>query len=284
MTTQASSTSHQLSQYVGWWRFGDYYFLHHALPSPSTTEPNRSIIMLSFYHSSRSKKTEKVGFDDSTRSGATDLDLSSSNRYGAEFDSHHLFFFNDDDDKQQLKSCLATNDDKQKLKSCLVVKTQAESLMRQSLDYAPISASTRQEAFRRSSTSSSSLISFDKVQIRSYDIIITDNPSTTCGPPVGLGWTHSDTEECYDIDNYEDCRGPPRSKDELTMPSSVRYEMLRLAGCSRNSLQKASANVKEQRAKRKKTLRSYRRKERVESFASAIKSIIASRATKAGYQ
>ena len=172
--------------------------------------------MLSFYHSSRSKKTEKVGFDDSARSGTTDLDLSSSNRYGAEFDSHHLFFFNDDDDKKQLKSCLT-------------VKTQEESLMRQSLSSsghdAPVSASTRQEAFRRSSTSS--LISFDKVQIRSYDIIITDNPSTTCGPPVGLGWTHSDTEECYDIDNYEDCRGPPRSKDELTMPSSLRCEMLR---------------------------------------------------------
>lgn len=243
--------------------------------------------MLSFYHSSRSKKKEKVGFDDSTRSGTTDLDLSSSNRYGAEFDSHHLFFFNDDDDKQQLKSCLATNDDnKQQLKSCLVVKTQAESLMRQSLSSsghdAPVSGSTRQEAFRRSSTSSSSLISFDKVQIRSYDIIITDNPSTTCGPPVGLGWTHSDTEECYDIDNYEDCRGPPRSKDELSMPSSMRYEMLRMAGCSRNSLEKASAHVKKQQAKRKKSIQS-RRKERVESFASAIKSI-ASRATKAGYQ
>lgn len=247
-----------------------------------------SIIMLSFYHSSRSKNKEKVGFDDSARSGTTDLDLSTSDRYGDEFDSHHLFFFNDDDVKQQLKSCLAVNDDKQQLKSCLAVKTQAESLMRQSLyssrHDAPVSESTRQEAFRRSSTSSSSLISFDKVQIRSYDIIITDNPSTSCGPPVGLGWTHSDTEECYDIDNYEDSRGPPRSKDELTMPSSVRYEMLRLAGCSRNSLQKASAQVKEQRAKRKKSLQSYRRKERVESFASAIKSIIASRATKAGYQ
>jgi len=127
------------------------------------------------------------------------------------------------------------------------------------------------------------LISFDKVQIRSYDIIITDNPSTTCGPPVGLGWTHSDTEECYNIDIYEDCRGPPRSKDELTMPSSLRCEMLRLAGFSRNSLQKASAQVKEQQTKRKKSFQSYRRKERVESFASAIKSI-ASRAAKAGYQ
>lgn len=242
--------------------------------------------MLSFYHhSSRSKKTEKVGFDDSARSGTTALDLSSSDRYGAEFDSHYLFFFNDDDDKQQLKSCLADNDDKQQLKSCLAVKTQAESLMRPSLSSsgldAPVSGSTRQEAFRRSSTSS--LISFDKVQIRSYDIIITDNPSTTCGPPVGLGWTHSDTEECYDIDNYEDSRGPPRSKDELTMPSSLRCEMLRLAGFSRNSLQKASAQVKEQQAKRKKSFQSYRRKERVESFASAIKSI-ASRAAKAGYQ
>ena len=231
-----------------------------------------SIIMLSFYHSSRSKKTEKVGFDDSARSGTTALDLSSSDRYGAEFDSHHLFFFNDDDDKQQLKSCLT-------------VKTQEESLKRPSLSSsghdAPVSGSTRQEAFRRSSTSS--LISFDKVQIRSYDIIITDNPSTTCGPPVGLGWTHSDTEECYDIDNYEDCRGPPRSKDELTMPSSLRCEVLRLAGFSRNSLQKASAQVKEQQTKRKKSFQSYRRKERVESFASAIKSI-ASRAAKAGYQ
>lgn len=277
-TTDLSSTPSS-SGGVG----GDYYFLHHTLPS--TTEPNRSITMLSFYHSSRSKKTEKVGFDDSARSGATDLDLSSSDRYGAEFDSHHLFFFNDDDDKKQRKSCLAANVDKQQLKSCLAVKTQAESLMRPSLSSsghdAPVSGSTRQEASRRSSTSSSSLISFDKVQIRSYDIIITDNPSTTCGPPVGLGWTHS--EECYDIDNYEDCRGPPRSKDELTMPSSLRCEMLRLAGFSRNSLRKASAQVKEQQAKRKKSFQSYRRKERVESFASAIKSI-ASRAAKAGYQ
>lgn len=102
-------------------------------------------------------------------------------------------------------------------------------------------------------------------------VIVTDNPSTTAGPPIGLGWSYDQTHETCDVDAYENVR-QPRSKKEFLLPSSERWEILRLTGnYSNNDLKKASDEVKERQAQRR---RSVRRHERIEVFTNAIRCIV----------
>jgi hypothetical protein len=97
-------------------------------------------------------------------------------------------------------------------------------------------------------------------------VIVTDNPSTTTGPPIGLGWRHHHTDEIIDVDAYENCRAPPRSKREFALPSSVRWDILKSFGNSNEDLRKASEETKRRQAQRRRSLR---RQERMELLASA---------------
>lgn len=98
---------------------------------------------------------------------------------------------------------------------------------------------------------------------------MSDNPSTTHGPPIGLGWLYDENQETYDVDAYENCK-QPRSKKEFLLPSSERWEMLQQAGFPSSTLQKASQEVKERQAQRRKDLR---REERRKALTGAIKRI-----------
>lgn len=102
-------------------------------------------------------------------------------------------------------------------------------------------------------------------------VIVTDNPSTTSGPPIGLGWSYDKTHETCDVDAYESCR-QPRSKKEFLLPSSERWDILRLTGnYSNTDLKKASDEVKERQAQRRRSLR---RQERMEGLTNAIRRIV----------
>mmetsp|Transcript_18521 Transcript_18521/g.30328 ORF Transcript_18521/g.30328 Transcript_18521/m.30328 type:complete len:218 (-) Transcript_18521:71-724(-) len=190
------------------------------------------------------KSKSKPGFDDSCRSGATHLDCSI-----------------DCSDRSAIDGCDFFDGRSKLTRSCLLVKTQQDSLKQ-------LSTSELKEAPSRRS-SSETTISFDKVTLRTYDVIVTDNPSTTAGPPIGLGWLYDETQETYDVDAYENCR-QPRSKKEFLLPSSERWEMLQSAGVPPSELRKASQEVKERQAQRKISLR---RQERMELVASAIRCI-----------
>jgi len=192
---------------------------------------------------SGNNKMCKPDFDDSCRSGATHLDLSISHR--SAFDGGDFF-----DARSKLT------------RSCLTVKTQQDSLRQ-------LSSSELRSSIR---SSTSSTVSFDKITLRNYDVIVTDNPSTTAGPPIGLGWSYDQTHETCDVDAYENFRAPPRSKREFLLPSSERWEILRLTGrYSNNDLKKASDEVKERQAQKRRSLR---RQERMEVLANAIRRIV----------
>lgn len=84
-------------------------------------------------------------------------------------------------------------------------------------------------------------------------VIVSDNPSTTAGPPIGLGWSYDQTHETCDVDAYEKVK-QPRSKKEFLLPSSERWEILRLTGnYSNNDLKRASDEVKKRQAQRRKS-------------------------------
>ena len=104
-------------------------------------------------------------------------------------------------------------------------------------------------------------------------VIVTDNPSTTSGPPIGLGWSYDQTHETCDVDAFESCRQPrSKSKKEFLLSSSERWEILRRTGnYSNTDLKKASDEVKERQAQKR---RSMRRQERIEGLTNAIRRIV----------
>ena len=68
-------------------------------------------------------------------------------------------------------------------------------------------------------------VRIDKVKFRVYPIILSDNPSTSSGPPIGLGWRYDSKETLIsDIDSYETIREEPgirRMKMELIIALGV---------------------------------------------------------------
>lgn len=149
------------------------------------------------------------------------------------------------------RSCLA----ERYLKSCLADKTQRRR--RKPATISPFA-----------------VVRFDKVEFREYPIILGDNPCTTSGPPIGLGWHYDpkDTLE-FDVDSYETQRylsGIRRTKQDLRMPPEVRIDMVLNAGHSFQEIQSATQRVKEDQERRIASLR-YRRYDVILERAEKIK-------------
>lgn len=132
-----------------------------------------------------------------------------------------------------------------RLKGCLSVKTQRESL---------------NSTLHHSSSGGDSAVRFGTVEIRSYPVILGNNPSPSAGPPVGIGWQH-DPEATLkkDIDSYEESRasvGSRRSKAEhLKIAASAREEMLLEAGYSREEIRLATLRAQKDKLRRVESLR-----------------------------
>lgn len=122
-------------------------------------------------------------------------------------------------------------------------------------------------------------ISFDVVEIREYNRILSDNPATTSGPPVGLGWKYSPDETIkIDLETYESYQcNARRSKRELAIPSYVREEMLLEEGYSRGEIAKTVRQIRKIREKRNVSFHHIKYDpiaERVESIKRGVKCII----------
>jgi len=97
-------------------------------------------------------------------------------------------------------------------KSCLSVRTQEESLSTSSLS--------------RSSKSDKDVkrVSFNKVQIREYQIQLVNHPACTGGPPIGIGWNYSEKEDidlkdandnqCINLDNKQPLKDVVNNDDK----------------------------------------------------------------------
>jgi hypothetical protein len=118
------------------------------------------------------------------------------------------------------------------------VKTQKESL-----------ASTK-----KASRTTRENVRFSTLEIFDHPIILGDNPSTSCGPPLMIDW------ECIgsfqlSVDEYEASRGPRRVKQTLVVPRYVREEWLREAGYARSELEAAVQSVLKARHSREANAR-----------------------------
>ena len=122
-------------------------------------------------------------------------------------------------------------------------------------------------------------ISFDCVEIREYNRILSDNPATTNGPPVGLGWNYSPEDTLrIDLETYESYQSNARrSKRQLAIPSQVRQEMLLEEGYSRGEIARTVREIRKIREQRNVSFHHIKYDpiaERVESLKRGVKGII----------
>lgn len=140
------------------------------------------------------------------------------------------------------------------LKSCLAVKNQHESLARShQLD----NHLTQSQHYSRPTFKNT--VRFDRVEFRMYPTILSDNPSTTSGPPIGLGWRYNLKDTLVsDVDSYEAMRiepGARRERDDLPIAPRVREEMLLEAGYSRHEIRSTMKTLQKVKQRRNDSIR-----------------------------
>lgn len=133
-----------------------------------------------------------------------------------------------------------------------------------------------------SMTSASKTVCFDKVEFREYARCISDNPSISCGPAIGLSWNYDpEATVTLDIGAYEiskELAGSPfnciddsdiflgndtkdfpifprREKRELIMPASLRRQWLLELGYSEHEINQVVKTAEKERAARYNSLR-----------------------------
>ncbi|KAL3766685.1 hypothetical protein ACHAWU_003441 [Discostella pseudostelligera] len=178
---------------------------------------------------------------------------------------HNGAGFIDPDGRQQL------------LKSCLKVRTQLESLSK--IDDERKVTTVPMPSSELRPVSETKLVSFESVEFRQYVLALSDNPSTTSGPPIGLGWNFIPEDTIrVDIDLYEQgCEGIRRRGRELAIPRDLRENLLREVGYTRSDMVNAIRSV--QRDKKRRNVSFHQQKydpivERVESMKCCFRRLI----------
>jgi hypothetical protein len=94
-------------------------------------------------------------------------------------------------------------------------------------------------------------VRFSSVQIREYPICIGDNPSSTRGPPITLGWDYA-TEKELSIEESE--RKWKRTPQGLLLSELKRMVRLHNSGFHSSEIQRATSNVNDDRSRRRETI------------------------------
>jgi len=83
-------------------------------------------------------------------------------------------------------------------------------------------------------------VSFNTLQIREYKVGLSDNPSCSFGPPVGLSWDYEEEEE-IPLDSYEADREPRRGVEPISYGD--RRILLKQGGYSKKEVKAAVQEV-----------------------------------------
>lgn len=96
-------------------------------------------------------------------------------------------------------------------------------------------------------------VQFSTVTIRDYPRAMSDNPASSIGPAISIGWNYEE-ENTYIIDEYESSRmGNRRYGREMIIPSAIREDLLRHAGYSRAEIMNSIRELNVARTQRRRT-------------------------------
>mmetsp|Transcript_19827 Transcript_19827/g.22832 ORF Transcript_19827/g.22832 Transcript_19827/m.22832 type:complete len:208 (+) Transcript_19827:114-737(+) len=89
-------------------------------------------------------------------------------------------------------------------------------------------------------------VSFGDLEVREYNLTLTDHPGTSFGPPIGLSWDHG-SAETFDLEVYESYRmlySPRRLGNELKLSDHTRRKiLLNELNFSREEIEKACSDA-----------------------------------------
>mmetsp|Transcript_34497 Transcript_34497/g.83484 ORF Transcript_34497/g.83484 Transcript_34497/m.83484 type:complete len:236 (+) Transcript_34497:38-745(+) len=136
------------------------------------------------------------------------------------------------------------------IKGCLKVQTQRDSLSR--ISNRTNTSVGSSQLFELDPIREQTHVRFDIVEFREYPRALSDNPSTSSGPPIGIGWRYDPNDTIVlDLDSYEcDRVDNRRTKRELAIPANIREDMLREAGYSRNEITKVVRQARKDKERR----------------------------------
>jgi len=123
------------------------------------------------------------------------------------------------------------------------------------------------------SNSQKSIVSFDKLYVREFGMVLGDNPCVRSGPPVSIGWEVQD-EYHDDLENHERSRGPRRENREMVISRPNREALLRAAGHSKSefaSVIRRTNRIKTQRMSSARKVSSTKFEEKIEKVIKRIK-------------
>ena len=97
-------------------------------------------------------------------------------------------------------------------------------------------------------------VKFSSIEIREYPMELGDNPSVSSGPPITIGWEPQMICEPVDLETYESNHPPRRSNLEMSLPLSIRKEILSNSnGMTPRQIVAGTKNVNLERARRKRS-------------------------------
>jgi hypothetical protein len=151
----------------------------------------------------------------------------------------------------------------------LKVKSQDVSISRKGLS--PRAESEIANEFRSDhSLESKPVVKFGLISIRNHLICLSDNPSVSIGPPLGISW-QAISSCTIGVDEYEKTKPSPRDRQEMLVPLKVRETMLMAAGHSRLELGTAARQANTVRANRRKSANDGQFKEGISSLMRKLK-------------
>jgi hypothetical protein len=93
-------------------------------------------------------------------------------------------------------------------------------------------------------------VSFSNLEIREYDVALSDHPSCSFGPPVQLSWEYKQ-KEVVPVESYEQSRSPRRKRHNLVLSYYDRlFLLIKQAGYTKNEIKQTMLEV--ERVKRER--------------------------------
>jgi hypothetical protein len=93
-------------------------------------------------------------------------------------------------------------------------------------------------------------VSFHQIEIREYSRCMGDNPATTHGPPLSIGWDYN-VAGTYGVEDYEETRPPRRAAQQMVVPGAVREDILLThTDVTKKEINKVVSQIRDLRSRR----------------------------------